>query len=98
MDLLAGRVNDNVGADFWEPGVYNNWLTIFYSSGVFNKIGQMKIETAIGIIKALPMDQAIQQIKSKISGLPETVVIDGNLKVILVKETNKWHLSNIRKK
>ena len=49
----------------------------------------MKIEKAIGIIKSLPTDQAIQRIKSMITGEPETVVIEGELVVILVKDTDK---------
>ena len=49
----------------------------------------MNIEKAIGIIKSLPTDQAIQRIKSMITGEPESVVIEGELVVILVNQEDK---------
>lgn len=45
---------------------------------------RMSITEAASHIKSLPTDQAIQKIKGKISGMPETAQIDGELVVILI--------------
>ena len=44
----------------------------------------LSLEECAHLIKAMPIDQAMQQIKSDISGLPGTQIIDGELVVSLV--------------
>lgn len=44
----------------------------------------LSLEECACIIKAMPIDQAMQQIKADISGLPGTQIIDGELVVSLV--------------
>jgi len=43
------------------------------------------IKGCAGLIRSMPLDQAIQEIKSKITNLPETQVIKGELAVVLLQ-------------
>lgn len=43
------------------------------------------MQEASQLIKSMPSDQAIQQMKAKLSGEPETTKIDGELVVVLLK-------------
>ena len=42
----------------------------------------LPISSAAAVIKAMPLDQAIQFLKSEITGIPETQVIEGELIVM----------------
>ena len=46
------------------------------------------IESVGSLIKSMPLDQAIQAIKSDITGQPQTTVIDGQLVVALAGNGN----------
>ena len=46
----------------------------------------INIEEALTLAKAMPLDQAIQEIKAKLSGHPSTTVIKGDLVVILLNK------------
>jgi len=45
------------------------------------------IKSASSLIQSIPMDQAIQQIKSELTGLPETTEIKGELIVTFKPES-----------
>lgn len=49
-----------------------------------NKI--MGISKAAGLIKAMPLGQAIQIMKSELTGHPDTVEIEGELVVTIINE------------
>ena len=50
------------------------------------ELNQLGIEYAAILIKAMPRDEAIQHMKSDLTGLPVTSEINGSLVVIYVPE------------
>ena len=47
----------------------------------------ISFEDCVQIVKSMPTGQAIQYLKSEITGLPETQVIDGDLVVSLIDKS-----------
>lgn len=58
--------------------------------GTVMKTKYIDINYCIGLFRALPSDQAIQRIKSMLTGISESVIIDGNLVVTLLEEDKRF--------
>ena len=59
---------------------------LLFLFGVSKRV--LGIESVGSLIKSMPLDQAIQAIKSDITGQPQTTVIDGQLVVALAGNGN----------
>ena len=56
----------------------------------------LPISSAAAVIKSMPLDQAIQFLKSEITGIPQTQVIEGELIVIyMAVSPNKFDINTL---
>lgn len=77
---IAKKLNDN------EINEAEAKRELLFLLGFSDRI--LGIESVGQLIRAMPFDQAVQSIKSMITGQPQSVVIDGQL-IIALKITNQ---------
>jgi hypothetical protein len=95
MKNIPKKIYLQVDPDCEKPDDFNKLVGITWSSDKINDTDlvyelvhserTLGINSCAHLIKSMPLDQAIQIIKSDITGLPPTAIIEGELVVAYVK-------------